>query len=72
MVEMGMERKARQDSRNRPEITDLNSINDRINRAAPVWDVDWEFRFVPLDDTFPKYLLAHREAFASWIKPMET
>jgi len=58
--------------RNRPEITDLNSINDRINRAAPVWNVDWEFRFVPLDDTFPHYLLEHREGFASWIKPMES
>jgi beta-1,4-mannosyl-glycoprotein beta-1,4-N-acetylglucosaminyltransferase len=57
--------------RNRPEITDLNSINDRINRAAPLWNLDCEFRFVPLDDGFPKYLLTHREAFASWIKPLE-
>lgn len=56
--------------RNRPEFTDVKSINDRINRGDPIWNVDWKFEFAPLDDSFPRYLLEHREAFAHWIKPV--
>jgi hypothetical protein len=26
---------------------------------------------VPLDDSFPRYLLEHRDAFAHWIKRVE-
>jgi hypothetical protein len=57
--------------RNRPEFTDVNAINERINRGAAIWDVHWRFEFMPLDDSFPKYLLDHRDAFADWIKPVE-
>lgn len=58
--------------RNRPEFTDLKAINERINSGHAVWDVDWRFDFVPLDDSFPRYLLDHLDAFADWIKPIDT
>ena len=57
--------------RNRPEFTDVKAIDERINRGASVWNADWKFEFVPLDDSFPRYLLEHRDAFAHWIKPTE-
>jgi beta-1,4-mannosyl-glycoprotein beta-1,4-N-acetylglucosaminyltransferase len=57
--------------RNRPEFTDLNAINERINNGAAVWDIHWRFEFVPLDDSFPQYLLQNLPAFAAWIKPVQ-
>jgi beta-1,4-mannosyl-glycoprotein beta-1,4-N-acetylglucosaminyltransferase len=56
--------------RNLPEYADPRVINELINRGAPLAGLDCQLRFVPLDDSFPRHLLAHPEKFSSWIKPV--
>ncbi len=56
--------------RNLPRFTDPQVIDEQINRGAAVGGLDYQLRFVPLDDSFPRYLLEHPEKFSSWIKPV--
>ncbi len=56
--------------KNLPEYTNPKFIEERINRGAPLKGLDCELKFVPLDDSFPRYILEHQEKFSSWIKPL--
>jgi beta-1,4-mannosyl-glycoprotein beta-1,4-N-acetylglucosaminyltransferase len=56
--------------RNLPQFTDPKVIDEQINRGAAVGGLDYQLRFVPLDDSFPRYLLEHPEKFSTWIKPV--
>jgi len=56
--------------KNLPQFSDPQVIDELINRAAPLAGLDYQLRFVPLDDSFPRYLLDHPEIFSSWIKPV--
>ena len=56
--------------RNLPQYTDPQVISERINRGTPLGGLDSELRFVPLDDSYPRYVLEHPEKFSSWIKPV--
>jgi beta-1,4-mannosyl-glycoprotein beta-1,4-N-acetylglucosaminyltransferase len=56
--------------RNLPEFTDPKVIAEKINRGEALFGQDWQSEFVPLDDSFPRYLLENREKFSSWIKPV--
>jgi len=56
--------------RNLPQFTDPQVIHDQISRCVPVGGSGGQLRFVPLDDSFPRYLLEHPEKFSSWIKPV--
>ncbi len=55
---------------NQPEFTDAKVIETAINRGETLPGQNWKLQFVPLDDTFPRYLLAQREKFSAWIKPV--
>lgn len=55
---------------NKPEFTDPKFIEESINRGTSPLNQEWRLHPVPLDETFPHYLLEHREQFAAWIKPV--
>jgi beta-1,4-mannosyl-glycoprotein beta-1,4-N-acetylglucosaminyltransferase len=54
--------------RNLPQYTDPAVIESQINRGDPIGGMDYQTRIVPLDDSFPRYVLENREKFAPWIR----
>jgi hypothetical protein len=55
--------------RNRPEIADAGNIEKSLQEGRVFFDQEKRLEFVPLDNTFPKYLLEHQDKFFSWIRP---
>jgi beta-1,4-mannosyl-glycoprotein beta-1,4-N-acetylglucosaminyltransferase len=55
---------------NQPKFTDPAAIGQRIDRGDSLFGQDEQLEFVPLDDSFPRYLLEHPGKFSSWIKPL--
>jgi len=55
--------------RNRPEIADAGNIERSLKEGRVFFNQEQRLEFVPLDGTFPKYLLEHPEKFATWIRP---
>ena len=56
--------------RNRPEIADAGNIEKSLQEGRVFFDQEKRLEFVPLDSTFPKYLVAHQEKFSNWIRPV--
>ena len=56
--------------RNRPEIAATENIEQSLKAGHAFFDPERRLEFVPLDSTFPKYLLAHPEKFSNWIRPV--
>lgn len=57
--------------RNVPEFTNPKTLAELIHKGALTFGKDWEFEFVTIDNTFPRYVLDNSETFASWIKPIQ-
>jgi len=55
---------------NLPQLADPQAIDRVINQGQSLFNKGGKVQFVPLDDTFPRYLLEHRDKYASWIKPV--
>jgi len=55
---------------NLPQHTDAQAIDTVINRGESLFNKGGRLQFVPLDDSFPRYLLENRGKYASWIKPL--
>jgi beta-1,4-mannosyl-glycoprotein beta-1,4-N-acetylglucosaminyltransferase len=53
---------------NQPQYTELQAMEASINRGESLFNKDWQLKFVPLDDSFPRQILEHRDRYASWIK----
>jgi len=53
---------------NQPQFMELSALEASINRGENLFNKDWQLKFVPLDDSFPRYILEHRDQFSSWIK----
>lgn len=53
-----------------PQFNNPQHIAQAINDGKPLFGEGNWHTFVPLDDTFPRYLLEHREKFSRWIKPV--
>lgn len=56
--------------RNLPGIADPQHIRQAMNEGRLFFDGDNRLEFVPLDASFPRYLLEHPEKFSSWIRPV--
>lgn len=54
---------------NRPEYLDADRICEAIEQGKALFDSSEQLKFVPLDDSYPRYILEHPEKFAGWIKP---
>lgn len=55
---------------NQPSFLDANRINEAIKQGKALFDPLEELKFVPLDDSYPHYLLEHPEKFPGWINPL--
>lgn len=56
--------------RNQPQIAATGNIERSLQDGKVFFDPERRLEFVPVDDSFPKYLLAHTEIFSTWIKPI--
>ncbi len=52
---------------NNPAYKDRARIEAAIARGEDIFGRDFRYRFVPLDDSYPQYVLAHRDRFAKYI-----
>ena len=55
---------------NRPDFLDADRVNRVINAGKALFNPAEELAFVKLDDSFPRYVLEHKEKFSDWIKPL--
>jgi beta-1,4-mannosyl-glycoprotein beta-1,4-N-acetylglucosaminyltransferase len=55
---------------NLPQLADAGHIRQALNEGKLFCDRDVQHKFVPLDDSFPRYLLEHPGKFSTWIKPV--
>ncbi len=55
---------------NKPEFTSPEHIAKCINNAESPVGRDIKLKFVPIDDTFPRFVREHPEKFTDWIKPL--
>ncbi|HTR40320.1 MAG TPA: hypothetical protein VMH87_01725 [Pseudomonadales bacterium] len=55
--------------KNQPQFTSPKIINESINGAKSFLGIDETLKFVPVDNSFPRYLLEHSEKFSHLIKP---
>ena len=56
--------------RNLPQFADTQHIQQAVNKGRVFFDGDKRLEFVPLDGSFPRYLVEHPEKFSSWIRPV--
>jgi Glycosyltransferase family 17 len=56
--------------RNLPQNADAGKIKDALDKGQLFYDQGKRHQFVPLDDSFPRYVLENREKFSAWIKPL--
>ena len=52
---------------NRPEFTDEKKIEERIKQRVDIFDRDFKYEKVDLDDKFPKYILENLIKYKDWI-----
>lgn len=52
---------------NNPTFKDRARIEAAISRGEDIFGRDFRYRFVPIDGSYPQYILAHRERFAKFI-----
>jgi len=52
---------------NKPEFTDEKKIEERIKNRVDIFDRNYKYEKMELDDTFPKYVLENMNKFQNWI-----
>ena len=52
---------------NKGIFTNIKSIENKINNLTDLFDRNFKYEKVELDDTFPTYILQNREKFLNWI-----
>lgn len=55
---------------NNPQFTAPEFIAERINEGKQLLEINAKLKFVPLDDSFPRYLREHPEKFSHLVKPL--
>jgi beta-1,4-mannosyl-glycoprotein beta-1,4-N-acetylglucosaminyltransferase len=55
---------------NQPQIAATGNIEQSLNNGLVFFDPERRQETVPLDNSFPRYLLEHPEKFSDWIKPV--
>ena len=52
---------------NKPEFTDENKIEERIKKRMDIFDRNYKYEKIKLDDTFPEYILEQKNRYKDWI-----
>ncbi len=55
---------------NRPALLDEENVSNLINQGRTLFDPDEKMKFVPVDGSYPRYILEHPEKFSGWVKPI--
>jgi beta-1,4-mannosyl-glycoprotein beta-1,4-N-acetylglucosaminyltransferase len=55
---------------NQPQFTDPVRIKELIEGGHNIFGDADELKFVPVDETFPRYVQEHPEKFKDWIRPV--
>jgi beta-1,4-mannosyl-glycoprotein beta-1,4-N-acetylglucosaminyltransferase len=53
---------------NLPQFNNPDHINRILNKGSTLFKEDVHLKIVPLDDSFPGYVLTHPEKFSHWLK----
>ena len=56
--------------RNQPQTASASHIEQSLNAHRGFFDPERRLEFVPLDSSFPRFLLEHPEKFKHWIQPV--
>ncbi len=54
---------------NQPQFTKPERIKELIESGRYLFNGSDQLKFVPMDETFPRYVLTHPEKFKDWIHP---
>ena len=52
---------------NKPEFANLENINKKIKKNENIFGLDFSYKKIEVDDTFPKYITKNIEKFKEWI-----
>jgi len=52
---------------NKPEFTDENKIEERIKNRVDIFDRNYKYEKINLDNTFPEYILEQKNKYKNWI-----
>ena len=52
---------------NKPEFTDVKKIETRIKNRVDIFNRNYKYEKVDLDDAFPKYILENISKYQNWI-----
>jgi beta-1,4-mannosyl-glycoprotein beta-1,4-N-acetylglucosaminyltransferase len=55
---------------NQPQYNDPQHLARVLNEGSSIFNSRDELKFVPLDDSFPRYLVEHPEIFSNWVRPI--
>lgn len=55
---------------NEPGFLDTSRISQAIHEGKALFDPAEELKFVPVDDSYPRYILEYPEKFSAWTKPL--
>jgi beta-1,4-mannosyl-glycoprotein beta-1,4-N-acetylglucosaminyltransferase len=53
-----------------PQFNNPQNLARAINDGSPLFNEKRQHAFVPLDETFPRYLFENPEKFSQWLKPV--
>ena len=52
---------------NSPEFTNEEKIKERIKNKKDIFDRNYRYESIKIDDSFPKYILENLKQFENWI-----
>ena len=52
---------------NKPEFANINSIEENIKMEKNIFGLDFSYKKINIDDTFPKYIIDNKEKLKEWI-----
>ena len=52
---------------NKQEYTDIQKIEEKMRNNKDIFDRDFEYKKINLDNTFPKYILENKVKFSDWL-----
>ena len=52
---------------NKPNFTNIEEIRKKINNRVDIFDRQYKYQKINLDDNFPKYILENKIKFQKWI-----
>jgi len=53
--------------RNKPEFANEKSIEEKIKMQKNIFDLEFSYRKIEIDDSFPKYIIKNKEKLKEWI-----